>query len=172
MTTMIDGFLNFSRLESGKIALDLHSFDIDELMGEMMGELFPVQQTHPVNYSSCGSALVFADWDKIGSVVSNFVSNAVKYSPRGKKIDIRCEKQHNNVRVSVSDEGPGLHAEDKDKIFDRFFRSENDITRHVAGFGTGLYLSAEIIRRHGGTIGVDAEPGKGSIFYFTLATVE
>jgi two-component system, OmpR family, sensor histidine kinase VicK len=172
MTKMIDGFLNLSRLESGKIALEQHPFDIDELIREMMGELSLVQQTHPVNFSSCGSALVFADRDKIGSVVSNFVSNAVKYSPRGKKIDIRCEKHDNIVRVSVSDEGPGIRVEDKDKIFDRYFRSENDSTRHVAGFGIGLYLSAEIIRRHSGTIGVDAEPGKGSIFYFTLAMVE
>jgi signal transduction histidine kinase len=72
------------------------------------------------------------------------------------------------VHVGVKDEGIGLSSEDKAKVFDRYFRVESSNTRHISGFGIGLYLSAEIIHRHDGEIWVDSEPGKGSTFYFSL----
>jgi signal transduction histidine kinase len=101
-------------------------------------------------------------------VVSNLVSNAIKYSPRGKLIGIRCQVSGGMVIVSVKDEGMGIKPQDLGQIFDRYYRVETSHTRHISGFGIGLYLSAEIIKRHDGEIWVESESGKGSKFYFSL----
>jgi signal transduction histidine kinase len=83
-------------------------------------------------------------------------------------VEISCELVKNDVQVSVKDEGMGLKPEDRDKVFDRYFRVESNHTRHISGFGIGLYLSAEIIHRHGGKIWVESESGVGSTFHFSL----
>jgi signal transduction histidine kinase len=101
-------------------------------------------------------------------VLSNLVSNAVKYSPKNTTIQIDCKKQESNVVISVKDKGVGIAAEDRERIFERYYRAEAVEHKHISGFGIGLYLSAEIIRRHGGSIWVDSGPEKGSIFYFSL----
>jgi signal transduction histidine kinase len=112
--------------------------------------------------------LIQADHDKIGSVITNLISNAVKYSPKGKEIDIKCEVIGNRAQVSVKDEGMGLKPQDREKVFERYYRVESGHTQQISGFGIGLYLSAEIIRRHGGEIWVESESGIGSTFYFSL----
>jgi len=112
--------------------------------------------------------MIYAYHDKIGSVITNLISNAVKYSPKGKEIDIKCEVIGSRAQVSVKDEGIGLKPQDKDKVFERYYRVETNHTQHISGFGIGLYLSAEIIHRHDGEIWVESESGKGSTFYFSL----
>jgi two-component system sensor histidine kinase VicK len=109
---------------------------------------------------------VNADKEKIAQVVNNLVSNAVKYSASGTVVDITCEKHGKNVRISVEDKGIGISKEDLQKLFERYYRVEQNI--NVAGFGIGLYLSAEIIGRHGGKIWGESEVSKGSIFHFEL----
>ncbi|MDB5112201.1 MAG: hypothetical protein JWR67_3315, partial [Mucilaginibacter sp.] len=111
---------------------------------------------------------ITADRDKIGSVVSNLISNAVKYSPRGKLIEIDYKINGNMIVASVKDEGMGIKPKDIDKIFERYYRVETKQTQHISGFGIGLYLSAEIIKRHEGKIWAESESGKGSTFYFEL----
>ena len=168
MTTMINGFLNISRLESGKIMIEKSSFDMGELIHEIADELKVTTPTHNISLDLCEPVSVFADRDKINSVISNILSNAVKYSPKGAAIHVACSINKNEVIVSVSDEGIGIKPSDADKIFDRYYRVENSDTRHISGFGIGLYLSAEIIKRHGGKIWLESEQGKGSTFYFSL----
>lgn len=168
MTTMINGFLNISRLESGKILIDKQRFDMEELIGEVTEEISITVTSHVINFTPCQPVMVNADRDKISSVISNLVSNAVKYSPKGKHIEIKCELQDQNVIVSVKDEGMGIKPQDMDMIFDRYYRVESAHTQHISGFGIGLYLSAEIIRQHHGEISVDSESGVGSVFYFSL----
>jgi len=168
MTSMINGFLNVSRLESGKIVLDRREFDLYELLQEIVAETNLTSSTHSIQVDQCSAIQVNADVDKIASVLTNLVSNAMKYSPKGRPIRVHCEKKEDVVIVSVRDEGMGIPAEDLPHIFDRYFRSENQQTRHISGFGIGLYLSAEIIHRHHGKIWAESESGKGSIFYFSL----
>lgn len=172
MSVMINGFLNISRLESGKIFIEKHDFDIDELLKEMIDEAELSLTTHHISFSSCGEIKVNADRDKISSVITNLISNAVKYSPKGKLIDIVCVSDGNEVTVSVKDEGIGMKPQDLTKVFDRYFRVATTHTQHISGFGIGLYLSAEIISRHDGKIWAESEIGIGSIFNFTIPLIK
>jgi PAS domain S-box-containing protein len=168
MTGMINGFLNISRLESGKILIDKKKFDLSELLKEVISETALTTAGSQVHFEPCAPVMIFADADKIGSVISNLVSNAVKYSPKEKPITISCNVLKDSVQVSIKDEGIGIEPEDQEKLFERYYRVENPNTRHISGFGIGLYLSSEIIQHHDGTIGVKSVPGKGSTFFFTL----
>jgi PAS domain S-box-containing protein len=168
MGAIINGFLNMSRLESGKIMLEKHHFNLDELVREIIGETELTVSSHEIHCELCESVTVYADQDKIGSVITNLLSNAVKYSPKGKTIKVTCNVEGSMAQVSVRDEGLGLKQEDTEKIFDRYYRVEANHTKNISGFGIGLYLSAEIIKRHGGDIWVESEFGAGSTFHFSL----
>lgn len=168
MSNMINGFLNISRLESAKLLIEKHEFNLNELIEDIVKETELVVSSHVIEFQSDNHIMVDADQDKIGSVITNLISNAVKYSPKGKMIQIKSEITGNNAQVSVIDEGMGLNPQDKAKVFDRYFRVESNHTQHISGFGIGLYLSAEIVHRHDGKIWVESESGKGSTFYFSL----
>jgi PAS domain S-box-containing protein len=168
MSNMINGFLNISRLESAKLLIEKHEFSLVELIEDVVKETRLTISSHIIKFQSHDNIIVNADQDKITSVVTNLVSNAVKYSPKGKVIEIKCEIIEGRAQVAVRDEGMGLKLQDQDKVFDRYFRVESNHTRHISGFGIGLYLSAEIIHRHDGEIWVESESGVGSTFYFNL----
>ena len=168
MTAMINGFLNVSRLESGKLTMDKTRFDLALLLKESEEETLSLYSTHTITFHPAESIFVTADRDKISSVISNLISNAVKYSLPGTEINISCESKNGTARIAVTDEGAGISEEDIPKLFDRYYRVENRSSKSISGFGIGLYLSAEIIQRHGGSIWVESEVGKGSAFYFTL----
>jgi two-component system sensor histidine kinase VicK len=168
MSSMINGFLNLSRLESSKMLLDKTSFDIDGLLREVIDEYEVSTSTHRIELKECEQVMVFADRDKVSSVVSNLISNAVKYSPKGDSIQVNCHVINKHVQVSVADKGMGIKPQDIEHVFDRYYRIESKHTEHIAGFGIGLYLSAEIVRQHKGKIWVESESGIGSTFFFTL----
>jgi PAS domain S-box-containing protein len=168
MSNMINGFLNVSRLESSKLFIDKSDFDLCQVVEEVVREAELTAANHHIRLQNSDPIPVNADQEKITSVISNLISNAVKYSPKGSNIEVKCEIMNNKVYFRVKDEGIGLAPEDKNKVFDRYFRAQNVNSNHISGFGIGLYLSAEIIRRHNGEIGVDSEPGNGSEFWFAL----
>lgn len=168
MAAMINGFLNLSRLEAGKLLIEKQTFDLDRLLRDILEETRLTVTSHVFSLEECDHITVHADRDKISSVISNLISNAVKYSSKSRLIDIRCKLQNKVVIVSVKDEGMGIQSEDLAHIFDRYYRVETSRTRHISGFGIGLYLSAEIIKRHGGEIWAESELDKGTIFYFSL----
>ena len=170
MTTLINGFLNISRLESGKIHIDKQRFDMALLVKETEEESIATISSHKIVFAPVEQTFVHADRDKIGQVINNFISNSVKYSPPGSTINVACINIDNSIQVSVKDEGSGIAPQDTGKIFERFYRTETATESSVSGFGIGLYLCAEIIQRHGGNIWVNSEVGQGSIFYFTLPT--
>ncbi|MEO3406946.1 PAS domain S-box protein [Mucilaginibacter sp. CAU 1740] len=172
MTSMINGFLNMSRLESGKIVIEKTLFRLDELIGEMVNETKLTVADRIFQLGDSAGLEITADRDKIGSVISNLLSNAVKYSSKGKQISISWGIEANNTKVSISDEGIGIKADDLNKLFERYYRVSNEQTRHISGFGIGLYLSAEIITLHNGRLWAESEPGEGSTFHFTLPLSE
>jgi two-component system sensor histidine kinase VicK len=168
MGKMINGFLDVSRLESGKIIVTKQYFELSDLIKEVIKEAGLTTSFHNIDYEAGKKIIICADRDKIGSVISNLLSNAVKYSPKGKLIIVDSEIREENVRVSVKDQGMGMKRHDMDRLFERYYRVETSHTRYISGFGIGLYLCAEIIKRHNGKIGVESESGVGSTFYFTL----
>jgi two-component system sensor histidine kinase VicK len=168
MSNMINGFLNVSRFESGRIAIDRQYFDLHQLLEEIIEDTQLTVTTHAIRVSPCETVRVFADRDKIGSVISNLLSNAIKYSPKGKVIAVKCKVHEYDLQVSIKDEGMGIKEHDMEKLFDRYYRIQTNHTRNISGFGIGLYLCAEIIKQHHGKIWVDSESGVGSTFHFSL----
>jgi two-component system CheB/CheR fusion protein len=168
MTDLIHAFLDLSRLESGKLQLKITDFDINKLVEETISETSLLSPGRAVYFKPKGELIVHADHEKIGQVISNFLSNALKYSDKETTITITAAKENDNIKVSVADKGIGIKTKDQEKLFQRFYRVEGDKMKNISGFGIGLYISREIIQRHKGAIGVESEEGKGATFYFTL----
>ena len=168
MGDMINGFLNLSRLESGQMALSKQQFNLDDLLRDIIEDALLTANSHEIRFEPCPPVAVFADKDKIGSVLTNLLHNAIKYSPKGKIITVKCAIIDHCAQVSVRDEGLGIRKEDIPNLFDRYYRVESKNTAHIAGFGIGLYLSAEIIKQHDGKIWVESEIDQGSTFFFSL----
>jgi PAS domain S-box-containing protein len=168
MTKLIHGFLDLSKLESGKLTLNMEIFDVTKLIEEIISDSRPISQGHEIIFENRSVININADREKIGQVISNFISNAIKYSPKDTSVVVELTTTDNNVKVAIKDNGIGIKQTDQQNIFQRFYRVEDESTKGFSGFGIGLYLSAEIINLHNGKIGVYSEEGKGSTFYFTL----
>ncbi len=108
-----------------------------------------------------------ADEGKIRQVLENILQNAVKYSPRGGTIRVSGEGGHGGYRIAVADEGIGMSAEQREKLFDKFYRA-NATTTAVGGLGLGMSIARNIVEAHGGSIRVESEPGRGTVVRFTL----
>jgi two-component system sensor histidine kinase VicK len=105
---------------------------------------------------------IYADKDRIESVLINIVSNAFKYTPRGGEVVVVCAAVDEGIYISVRDNGVGVSAEDIPHLFDRFYRVDKARSRDMGGTGLGLPIAKEIVLAHGGDVGVDSEPGKGT----------
>jgi signal transduction histidine kinase len=114
---------------------------------------------------------VRGDAERIDQVLNNLVTNAIKYSGEHKHIRISSFSENGNIKVSVSDDGIGIPFEAQDHVFERFYRVEGDTKTVTSGFGLGLFIAAEIIKKHKGQIGLRSEPGNGSVFWFSLPVV-
>ena len=110
---------------------------------------------------------VFADKHRIEQVIVNLLNNAVKYSPKSKRIDIFIKQEADAVQVAIQDFGIGIPLEKQAHLFDRYYRVDYSGNQY-SGLGLGLYISSEIVKKHEGTIGVKSRPGEGSTFWFTL----
>lgn len=168
MTSMINGFLNVSRLESGKIHMDYEQFNLASLVRDAEDEAMAAITSHQLSFSCTEDTWVEADREKIGQVINNLISNAAKYSSAGSTITISCKRNDGSVQLSVTDAGIGISEEDLSRIFERYYRVKGIETRHIAGFGIGLYLCREIIEGHNGKIWAESIPDKGSTFTFSL----
>ncbi|MFC1225589.1 ATP-binding protein [Pedobacter sp. BG31] len=168
MSTLISSFLNVSRLESGEIQLNLSHFDLDKVALDVVEDLRLIYPGNQIDFEAGAPKLIYADKDKIGSVISNLISNAVKYSDLNSTVLVKSVISDNDVHVSVTDFGIGIQAHDLEKLFDRFYRVSSQQTKTISGFGIGLYLSAEIINSHKAKIWAESEYGKGSTFHFCI----
>ncbi len=164
---MVVSFLDLASIDDGKMNLNKSSFGIRELMEEVVNDSLPFSSAHQIALSPAADITIFADRAKIGQVINNFLSNAIKYSPPDTKITIDYSIMDGDIKIMVSDQGTGIPPQYQKKVFERFYRVENS-NKVKSGFGIGLYLAAEIIRNHHGEIGVQSDEDKGSIFWFTL----
>ncbi|MBC7914286.1 MAG: PAS domain S-box protein, partial [Pyrinomonadaceae bacterium] len=171
MIAMIRDFLSLARLEEGGLQLRFEKFVLQSLIKEIITDPQFLLSSHTIEFKEGGEILVNADRDKIGQVLINLLSNAIKYSPGGGTITIGYEIKNGKVKVYVKDEGVGIKAKDQKRLFDRFYRVEDEKIKTVSGFGIGLYLVSEILRYHNNEIKVESEAGKGSTFFFSLDVV-
>lgn len=169
MTAMINAFLNVSRIEAGKIHLDKATFNFTEVVIEVIEELKLCSTGYELDLPCRDTIMVYGDKDKIFSVVTNLIANAIKYSPTGGKIEMSCDSDDKELIFSVKDGGIGIEQHDLPRIFERYYRVARKETKNISGFGIGLYLSAEIIKLHDGKIWVESNIGEGSTFFFSLA---
>jgi len=143
-------------------------FDIDQLIHEVVTEMQLTTKKHLIVADLKAGKKINADRERIGQVLSNLISNAVKYSPDADKIIITSSSNGENVAVSVQDFGIGIRPDMQKKVFDRFFRFSDPAGKNYPGLGPGLYIASEIIKRHGGTINLASEKKQGSTFSFTI----
>jgi two-component system sensor histidine kinase VicK len=168
MTNLIQDFLNLSRLEEGKMTLNVSDFSLTGLMEEIMGDTVTVSVSHQFTYEACAEVRLCADREKIGQVLINLIGNAVKYSDEGSTVEVKCSIDNGLVQFSVRDQGRGISQSDQLRLFERFYRVEEAGSGQVSGFGIGLYLVSEILKLHGGEVRVESELGVGSTFSFAL----
>jgi PAS domain S-box-containing protein len=169
MNSMINGFLNVSRLESGQMYMDKKTFDFQHLFSQIEDEVLATMHNHHFIFKSSGSILISADREKISQVIHNLIGNAVKYSRTGKTIviDYLTVDDH-SLKVSIQDQGIGISTYDQERIFERYYRSKDFNSSSIAGFGIGLYLCKEIVELHYGTIEVQSSENQGTLFSFFL----
>ncbi|WP_267282624.1 PAS domain-containing sensor histidine kinase [Chryseobacterium luquanense] len=169
MNSMINGFLNVSRLDSGQLHMDKENFDFKTLFSEIEQELLSTNHTRTFIFKSSGSISILADRDKISQVLHNLIGNAVKYSAVNTSIIVEyLTIDNNSIKVNVHDYGIGISVEDQHRIFERYYRVKDNNSRTISGFGIGLYLCKEIIELHHGTIQVKSFQNEGTTFSFVL----
>ena len=173
---LISDLLDVSRIHAGRLELHPDLCDIAALVREVVGDqqyLTP-ERTLELTIDTEDEILVLADADRVRQVVSNYLSNALKYSEANKPVAVRVQVAPTQVRVEVQDEGPGLSLEQQARVWERFYRVP-DIevkTGSGVGLGLGLHISRMIIERQRGQVGIESGPGKGSTFWFTLPLAE
>jgi two-component system CheB/CheR fusion protein len=165
---LINDLLDVTKMSDGQLKLTCESVDLAELLQERVGELGPTTN-HRFQVETETTPPVFADRERMGQVITNLVSNAIKYSPQGTTITSGVRQADGCIELSVRDEGCGIAKEDQKKIFDRFFRgSSNNHLNTFPGMGLGLFITAQIVERHNGRIWVDSRLGSGSTFYVAI----
>ncbi len=167
---LVDELLDVSRIESGKLEFRLQPVDMAQLLSEVASrmQLSTNQHTIEVELNGVAESPVPADRDHLEQVLDNLVSNAIKFSPDGGTILLRVRDQGDSVMVSIHDPGVGIPEDQLDAVFGLFYQAEDPVSRRTGGMGLGLYISKEIISRHGGRIWAESEPGAGSTFNFSL----
>jgi signal transduction histidine kinase len=166
---LIDNLLDASRVQAGNFRLALVELDIDQLVVKVVEKFRPQAKNHTlVAGVPANLPLVQADEARITQVLSNLISNAIKYSPEGGEIRVTGVSTPKDVIITVSDKGPGIAPEEQAQLFNRFYRVDNAMTRKTQGAGLGLYLSKAIVEAHGGRIWVESDGHNGSRFSFSL----
>lgn len=171
MAKMITDFLNVPRLENGNIKLDVSSFDVVALINEVIQDAQVISSKHTIHYIGVEQAYINGDKEKIGLVLNNLLSNAQKYSPKGGNIRVSCLLDAGQYKVSIQDEGIGIAKGEQKRLFEKFYRINNDKTQQISGFGIGLYLVNTILKLHDAQITVESVEEKGSTFSFGLNSV-
>lgn len=169
LTTLVNDLLDVTKIQEGKMLLNYSKFDVLALINECVDDVKAQKIKHNILVLNDSPIEIYADRPRLEQVINNFLTNAVKYSPHGDEIKIGCVLKGKALTVSVQDFGIGIPADKQAFLFDRFYRVQES-SMNFSGLGLGLFISAEIIKRHHGKVGIESEVGKGSTFWFTIPT--
>jgi two-component system phosphate regulon sensor histidine kinase PhoR len=180
LNSLVERLLDASRIELGRLVLNRSQCNLVEIAEYVVDSARATDGgEHEIELVPTGQEIV-GEWDatRLEQVLTNLVGNALSYSPTGTKVQVRLEQRDGEARVEVVDRGPGVPPEERPALFNRYYQSagaaggdaeaENARLRRTRGLGLGLYISTEIVRAHGGNIGMRPNPEGGSIFWFTL----
>jgi len=167
LSHLITDLLDTSRIDQGQFKLNKQPFALSELFDDCCSNLIQ-NSAQNIIFEGDVTLMVEADNQQIGQVMTNFITNAIKYAPDSDEIIIKIEKLNDQeVKITVKDKGPGIPKEKLIHLFERYYRTDYQ-GQKFTGLGLGLYISADIIKNHGGRIGVESDFGNGSEFWFTL----
>ncbi|MEO8568612.1 MAG: ATP-binding protein [Ginsengibacter sp.] len=164
---LIFDLLDVSKIQSGQLHLNISHFDIDILIDEAIASFQVISPNHNILKKGQNiSVIVAADRQRIEQVLINLLSNAVKYSPAANEVYVYTQKTEKDFIIKIRDFGIGIAKEEQPRVFDRFYRAKDNSVL-ISGFGLGLYICRDIMKRHHGKIGIESE-GLGSVFYISL----
>jgi signal transduction histidine kinase len=173
LSLLIDDLFQMSQLDAGGLTLEREKASLSDLISDTL-ESFSTHATQQevvlTGNVLAGVDPVWMDVQRIGRVLSNLIGNALRHTPKGGTINVEAQRTAQGVMVSVRDSGAGIHPDDLDHIFERFYRGEKSRSRSTGGAGLGLAIAKGIVEAHGGRIGVESQMGNGTLFYFVLPT--
>jgi len=164
---LINDMLDVSRITAGRLQFNKSTFSLNELLEECSENLQLSTITHQIVIEVNDTAIVHADRFRLEQVITNLIGNAIKYSPQADKIIIQLNIEKQGVIIAVKDYGIGIESSELEKLFDRYYRSDNAAMR-FGGLGLGLFISSEIIKAHRGTFWIESELGAGTTVFFRI----
>lgn len=171
LVSLVNDILDIDKIESGKMVFELKSVDIIALVEQAVETNRSYGVQYNITYqiqTDFPAAKIYADDDRIMQVLTNLLSNAAKFSPRGSTVLIQVSRHDKNIRVEVTDSGPGIPTEFRSRIFQKFAQADSSDTRQKGGSGLGLSISKAIIEKHNGTIGFESVVNNGTTFFFEI----
>ena len=171
LSALIDDLLDIDKLYAGKMRFEMHQQPLQPLLEQAVRSNQGYAESYAVSIElgTCPEVAITIDTMRLEQVLSNLLSNAAKYSPRGERIALGASLvEPQRIRVSVCDRGPGIAEAFRERIFSKFAQADSSDTRQQGGTGLGLAISKELVEHMGGVIGFDSMPGAGACFWFEL----
>jgi len=167
LNDLVAELLDASKIQNGQLNYNISKFDFNKMVDETIENMQHMSKNHRIQKNGYCLQQITGDRGRLQQVLTNLLTNAVKYSPNADKVLVTVQEQEDKIQVSVHDFGVGMCGKHLNKIFERYYRVEEHAAR-FQGLGVGLYISSSIIQRHAGRMWAASEPDKGSTFYFTL----
>lgn len=168
LNKLVADLLDISRMQAEKLEFTQEPFDFDAMVRDVVQDVETTSARHQIMVSGEAHTELLGDRDRIGQVLTNLLTNAVKFSPDAETVQVTVTADKSNATVSVQDYGVGIPEEHQERIFERFYRVYSEKDQMFPGLGIGLYISAEIVKQHGGRMWFESVEGAGSTFSFSL----
>ena len=168
LNKLIADLLEATKANAGVLLFEEKNFDFNELVKEVIDQLQVAMDTHVIELKLADTGEVHGDRNRVGQVISNLITNAIKYSPNSDRVIVNTRTENNQYSLCVQDFGIGIPVEQQSGLFNRFFRASQAKSFTFPGLGLGLYISNEIVKRHSGSLNFKSEKGKGSVFCMNL----
>ncbi len=175
MIALVDNLLKVDLHEIGKMQYSFETISIHSVVDPVVDQLMVIAKQRNIDLQKiydANNTNIYADKERLQSVLQNFLENALKYTPKGGEVIVTIKSNDTDIEVSVKDNGIGIPENELDKLFTKFYRGENAIKTVTEGSGLGLFIAKKIIKRHGGKIWAKSNEGKGSTFYFSIPIKE